>query len=377
MFRHVVVLLGILCLAPTGYCLEQPATVRDAALLVRAGKTDEAERACAKIIEAHPGAPNEPIALLMMGHIKDKRHAPVAEVIAQFKRTVDKFPNSPEAPVALLRIGYLRDRIGQPTDEWSQVVKKYPRTKEAADALHCLGHKALRDGDMYSACSLFEQSAGVPEAEPNRADDSRAEAGFACISQYWQSSNKSYLFRAEAIFKPLAAKSQTNPQSVRARMGLGEIRLIQGDGKGASEHYQAVLDSKQPDKYIKAVAQFELACTYYVKQQWVEAIAGFDQFLDAQPGKSPEEKHKNWLAAKPFYAKTAMLDPAKAKKLTGTELVPNALYWKGEALYHLNRYQEAKDLADQVLKSFPDLAIDASVKDLQLRCKYLLPKEVK
>lgn len=377
MFRHMVVLLGIFCLAATGCWAEQPATVRNASSLARAGKLDEAERACADVIKAHPGAPDEPTALLMMGHVKDKRHAPVAEVIAQFKQAAEKFPNSPEAPIALLRIGYLRDRIGEPTEEWSQVIKNYPQTREAADALHCLGHKALRDGDLEGACSLFEQSAAVPKADANRRDDSLAEAGYACISQYWKSSDKTYLFKAEDTFKPLTAKTRTSEHSIRARMGLGEIYLIQGNGKGAAEQYQAALDMHQPDKYTNAVAQFELACACYVQQEWSTAITGFDQFLGAQPGQSSEEKHKNWLAAKPFYAKNAALDPVKAKKLTGTELVPDALYWKAEALYHLNRYQEAKDLADQVLKSFPDLAIDANVRDLQLRCTYLLPKEVK
>lgn len=377
MFKRVVVLLGIFCLAPTAYCQEQRATLHSAALSMRAGKLDEAERTCAEVIKASSGTPGEPAALLMMGHIKDKKQAPVAEVIAQFKLTADMFPNSPEAPIALLRIGYLKDRIGQQGNEWSQVARKYPHSKEAADALHCLGHRALRDGDLDGACKLFEQSAAVREAEPGRVDDSLAEEAYANISQYWKSSDKTYLFRAEDIFKPLAAKSKPDEYSIRARMGLGEIYLTQGDGKSAAEQYQAVLDSRQPDKYIEAVAQFELACTHYIKQEWLDAITGFDLFLDAQPGQATEDKHKNWLSAKPFYAKAAALNPEKAKRLTGTELVPDALYWKAESLYHLGRYAEAKDLADQILKSFPTLAIDASVRDLQLRCQYLVPKEVK
>lgn len=373
----MVVLLGILCLAQASYCAEPPAKVSDVARLARAGKTDEAEKACAEVIKAHPGAPAEPIAMLMLGHIKDKKKAPPAEVIASFKQIVDKFPTSPEAPTALLRIGYIHDRTGEAVPEWDQVIKKYPHTKEAADALHCLGHKALRDGDLETASSFFAKSAAVPEADANRRDDSIAESGFACISQYWKNSDRSWLSKAENIFKPLLEKDRTREHAIRGRMGLGEIYLIQGNGKGAAEQYQAALDMKQPDKYVNAVAQFELSCANYVQENWDVAIAGFDKFLDAQQGQSLEQKHKNWLAVKPFYAKTAALDPVKAKKLTGTELVPDALYWKGEALYHLERYQEAKDLADQVTKSFPDLAIIDNVQDLQLRCAYLLPKEVK
>lgn len=334
------------------------------------------------VINAKPGAQIEPRARLALSKAMLRNKQPVADVIAEYETVVKGFPKSAEVPAALLSIGYLHDWIKQEPTEWHTVIEKYPQSKQAAEALFCLGKLSLRKGDTKGAIDLFRQSFDSPNADPKIAKRSRVEAGFAYISQYWQTADKSYLQNARSALRPSDTNSAASASSVsdedaediREHMGMGEIYLIQGFGKEAAQEYQAVLDQSSCDAYTHSVAQYELGCALYAKRDWIAAESAFDKFLNERNGQTLSEKQTLWKEARPGYMQYLTSDPERAAGLSGLELVLESAYWKSSCLVQLRRYDEAKQILNE-LAAFPNARVALQVTKLSKMCTHMLGQD--
>lgn len=380
MWKWVVVTIYILLLGSAGHCTDYDSVLQNAKDRAMAGDFATAFSLCEGAISARVGAPIEPRARLLLGHILNKSGAPVSDCIVQFSKLAVDFPNSPEAPQALLRVGYLRERNKQQPAEWEQIVKEYPRTQEAAEALKGLGHLALRKNDPQAATKYFEASAAVPEADASLATQSRIEACYARISHYWQTSDKAKLREAEAGFRSRIAalddpkSSDDKEAAIRLRMGLGEVCLIQGLGDSAAKEYQAVLSLDPADHYTRGVARFELGCALYTKRDYADAISAFDAFLHDLEGESLAAKDRAWKQGRPGYSALLVADPAKAALLSGLDLVADAAYWKAASLVELRKFAEARAVLDET-ESLRSPRTATRVRKLQMICLLALGGE--
>jgi tetratricopeptide (TPR) repeat protein len=302
MLKWVTVALCTAVLASAGYCTDYDGILQNAKNRALAGDFTTAITLCTSVINAHLGAPIEPRARLLLGHILNKKRGPESDSISQFAQLVARFPNSPEAPQALLRIAYLRERLKQQPAEWERIVANYPRTKEAAEALHCLAHRALRAGNTELAIRLFKASSAVPECEPGCVADTTIEAGYACISQYWKTKDKGALSNALETLRPGITSSSLTQSDIGFNLARGEVYLIQGFGEKAAQEYQAALDQNPSDPYQRGVAVFELGCALYTKNDHAGALSAFTTFLNEQQGDTLADKDRGWKQARPGYS---------------------------------------------------------------------------
>lgn len=370
MGRWVFVLL-ILCLVQsTGLCAIEDDTLAAAKALVKAGNRAAAVELLQNAIATRTDEASEWLRGYALEWRDDK-----AGAVLQFHRMVDRFPQSNHRPNALLAAGYLQDGMRQDGKaDWERIVQEHPHTREAAEALHCLGHLALRNHDPESAIRIFKQSAETPEAEPECAADSRAEAGYACISRYWKTRDRDFLNDAQEIFRPAAASADTPLLSVRAHLGMGEVLLIMGDGAGAARQYQAALAAKPQHPYLLGIAQFGLASALYTKHDYVPAVAAFTEFLSIRRGATLVEKDHAWKQTRPGFIPTTVFGPATGNGLTRADLVPTAAYWKAASLVELKRYQEASAIIDE-LKPFAGSGITKRVENLRKICAHMLGED--
>lgn len=368
MCRWVVIAMFILSVGSVGYCTDYDGVLSDAKARAVAGDFTMAINLCAGVINAHLGAPVEPRARLLLGHILSKKQAPTAETMAAFAQLVSLFPSSPEVPESLLRIGYLRERLKQSPSEWEQLAQQYPETSEAAEALHCLGHLALRNDDPDTAIIDFKKSAAIARASQECMEDSTAEAGFAHISRYWKSHQVSSIDEAVSTLGRLLKPSTSPEQAVRARLGRGEAFLILAMPERAAMEYKAALKLQPGDAYLRRICLFELSYCYFVSHSWQSAMAGFDKFLDEVPGATLVEKDQHWKQARPDFVRLIVEDPSKAGKLSGLELVTDAAFFKATALLRSRLAAEAKSLADDIAAAFPQLRVSARLEKLRSEC---------
>lgn len=369
MWRWTIVLLFILSVGSAGYCTDYDQVLKDARALARAGN----KQAAANLLQTAAGSATDHGAEWLRAYLLIWRDAPKRDAITQFLKVADRFPESKYAPDALLHVGYLRDENGDDArPDWERLVRQHPGTKEAAEALHCLGHRALRDRDPELAIKRFKEAAAVQEANPDSVAESLVEAGYACISQYWKTKHQEFLTQALEVFRPLTSESGPRQWNVRARLGRGEIYLIQGDGRRALDEYQAALDAKPADPYLLGLAEYEVSCALYTKRDWAGAESALATFLDNRSGQTLLEKNSQWKQARPGYAKLSAVDPSKAAGLSGLDLVPSAAYWRASALFNLKRYREAKTLVNEVQTGFPSIAMAKKVEELSNLCDYVL-----
>ncbi len=362
----ILIFLATISFGTAVYAADYDQARRAAEELSRVGN----KAGAADLLEAAVGTNIDADAQWLRGYIGILRNAPARDVMNQFLLVANTFPESNRAADALLRAGYLRDKLGDDArQDWERVVRDHPNTGEAAEALHCLGHLALRAGDRLLAAAKFDESAALSEASADVVQDSVMEAGYAYVSHYWQTHDFDVLPKAIARFKRLKDEGTDTEKSLKARMGLGEVYLLEGFFDRGALEYQEVLNADPQNAFIRATAQFELACCLYGKKDYTAAVDAFDTLLSGRPGVTLKQKDAAWRAARPGYAELVARDTEKASKLCGLDLIPEALCWKARALVGLKQYAEAGRLAEQVLSEFPNAACAERAEQTQRLCR--------
>jgi tetratricopeptide (TPR) repeat protein len=357
----VLVFLVALSASSGAYCADYDQVLNDAKELAKAGN----RAAAADLCEGAAGVSTDEGAQWLRGYALMWRDR-TSDAIAQFFAVASL--SSSHAPDALLRAANLTEKAGQDAGaDWERLVRDYPGTKEAVEGLHHLGHYALRQGDPESAVARFEQSAALRELDPDMAEDSQLELGYAYISQYWKTLDPKCLPKALRAFDPVT-KSANAERAIKAHLGRGEAYLRVGLPDPASREYLAVLQLQPEEPYYRRVALFELACCEYENERWTAAADAFDRFLADVPGGTLTEKDAQWKQARPDYACLIGTNPAKADALSGLELVPEAACWKAKALLEAGRASEAKAIADDLTTRFPGMRLGYRVRELQSAC---------
>lgn len=377
MWKLVAVAVCAFGIVSVGYCTDYDQVLKNARILAKAGN----KQAAANLLQTAAGSDTDHGAEWLRAYALIWRDAPKRDAIAQFLKVADRFPTSPHAPDALLHAGYLRDEIGEDAGpDWERLVQRHPRTKEAAEALHCLGHRALRNRNPELAIRTFKEAAAVPEADRASVKESLIEAGYACISQYWRTWDKKLLREALDTFPNAATVSAMTTDALlslsdtRVHLGRGEVYLILGLGNEAAHEYQSALDNNPTDPYQLGVAQFELGCSLYAKRDWTAAETAFNQFLDSRSGQTLADKQRLWKDARPGYLQYLTTDPTRAAKLSGLELVLDAAYWKAATLVELKQYRDAKQILVE-LSAFPEARTAKRAESLRKMCAHMLGED--
>jgi len=98
MWKWLVVLILLLSLASAGCCTDFAGILSDAKAKAIAGDYATAITLCNGVINQHPGAPVEPKALLLLGHILSKQKGTESILVSQFGQVVDRFPKLHRGP---------------------------------------------------------------------------------------------------------------------------------------------------------------------------------------------------------------------------------------------------------------------------------------
>jgi tetratricopeptide (TPR) repeat protein len=276
----ILIFLAVASLGSAAYATDYDQARSAAEELSKAGN----KAGAADLLERATGASTDVEAEWLRGYVGILRNAPAGQVINQFLKVAGTFPDSNRAGDALLRAGYLRDKLGEdPHQDWERLVRDYPGTREAAEALRQLGQCALRQGDTQLAISRFEQSAALSDVDADVAEDSQMQLGYAYISQYWKTLEARCLSKAGKALEPVTRSADTQ-RAIRAHIGRGEVFLRLGLPDPAWCEYKAVLALQPAEPYYRRIALFELACCEYESERWARAANAFDTFLADVPG---------------------------------------------------------------------------------------------
>jgi tetratricopeptide (TPR) repeat protein len=357
----IVVLLVALSVISAACSADYDQVLEEATQLARAGN----QTAAADLCERAAGISTDEGAQWLRGYALMWRGR-TPDAVAQFFNVANL--SSAHAPDALLRAANLREKVGQDAGaDWERLVRDYPDTKEAVEGLHHLGHYALRQGDPELAAARFEQSAALRELDPDIAEDSQLELGYAYISQYWKTLDAKCLPKAIRALDPVTGSANAE-RAIRAHLGRGEAFLRAGLPDPAGREYTAVLNAQPEEPYYTRIALFELACCQYENEKWTAAAAAFDGFLADVPGASLTGKDAQWKQARPDYSRLLATNPGKANALSCLELVREAACWKATALLEAGQVREAKAIADDLTTRFPDMRLAYKVRQLKTAC---------
>lgn len=215
---------------------------------------------------------------------------------------------------------------------------------------------------------MFADSAAVAAAPPELALDSLVECGYAWVGVYWKTEDDKVLDNAIQRFSSVTQQPNGGVQTVRARLGLGEVYLIRRLCHRAEAEYRAALALKPDDPYLRGVAWFELGAALHCRQDFREAEIAFGSFLSELAGEALTENAAKWKAAVPLYTRLSATDPERANSIVGLDLVAEAAYYKAHALMRVRRFRESRELARQVLAAFPDARVAPLATELVSMC---------
>ena len=107
-------------------------------------------------------------------------------------------PGTEQAAEATLRLGYLSEKDKRREEAigfWVAVTRECVEAPQVAEAAYRLGHTALAADDAKLAEEWFIRGASQKSAPVQMGQLCRANAGFACVSQYWRSRDNRALGR--------------------------------------------------------------------------------------------------------------------------------------------------------------------------------------
>jgi len=352
------------------------ATLWEAAVAkVDAGDLAGASSLFAQLINDYPNSSNAPAAQLKLAYIKIRTSADATqEIMDAFSLVRTKYPSSTEAGEALVRIGYLNSKsdAAKAISDFSAFLTSYPSHDLAAEVQQSLGRLYVRTLELDKAEAAFDQVAAISGAPADVVEEAALQSGFVEIMKFYASRDKLHLARAIDAFSVLSSSSRVNV-AAKADLGVAEATLLMGNPIEAREKYKAISRKYSGDLYFRGFALYGVAlCSQHARD--AERAAGdYSTFLSTLTGSTLKEKDDAWkaiaLGSVNARAQASVQKDGSWERIPASSIVPKAAYFKGECLYTLARYKEAKQQFEDVLSAFPSGEVAGQAQAALLRCQ--------
>ncbi len=262
-----------------------------------------------------PGAsgspsPNDPAAdqyALALGLYARQDWALAARELQTFLRQYPEHPQVPRAGFllgeALLQLAQYEDALAR----FTEYLQKEPQGPWSAKALFRCGEAAFFAGKKEQATAFFKEFLGKYPADP-------MAAYVLCYLGELARKDKDWQTAAERFRKCLEQFPQ-NPVITECQLGLAQSLEVLQQADQALPLYQAV--AQRDSGSAGAEAQFRLAALYYNLHRYPEAIQGFEQL---------------------------------EKRFPTSVHVGYARLYRGFALFHLKKWDEARGVFESLLR---------------------------
>lgn len=197
---------------------------------ISAGRLDEAEALCRKILREHPDFAE---VLMSLARIAMKRQD-WGEAVRRLDEVLERDPDQYQA---LYDLGVALTKLGRREEAVEAFRKAVPLDPEPPKARINLARALLAVGRTEEAGRELEPAAGTPPADVELADELAETLGAA-----------GRLHRARELLERLAA---AHPRHARTLFDLAQVRLRLGDGEGGVEALSRMVATAPGDDSLR------------------------------------------------------------------------------------------------------------------------------
>jgi tetratricopeptide (TPR) repeat protein len=303
-----------------------------------------------------------------------------AEAESQARTLLELRPNQPADLATLVRALYHLERFGEVVKEVESRAEVKLTTEVSADAVFCVGHSYLRDGQPAKALVWFESvpkepralfnfacalaHAGLYDHAHTKLDELEAAPdGFAVRGHVLRGNiflRQGELQKAEAACRRAL---ELGPQDEGARFALGCVLYRAGKFDAAREQFEAVLELRP----THAAALIGCGLVYEQARATAEAIEQYECIPEHDPLAARGRLRLGILACRQMEYDRAL---ALLEGLEGEGAGSDAhLCYLASALFYAGRFEEAIAALGRVLERHPE---DAEIKVNLARARYML-----
>lgn len=268
-----------------------------------------------------------------------------AQAAAAFQKLLQEQPNFPAADRALFELGLaqtLGDKPADATPTFETLVKRFPKSSQAADAWLEIGEARWKAENWPAAAEAYRAAIAAVEKNPAAAalvEQARHKLG-------WTHHMRKEHAPAAESFAAQVKEAPAGPLAADGQAMLGESLLALGKPAEAAKAFAAALSDpkKLSSPELRATAFVRAAEAAARAEKWADSLAIAEQFLAAEPG-SPQAAEVRYAAgwARQNLGKLddALADYRAVADGPRTVLAARARLMEGEVLFEQEKHKDA------------------------------------
>jgi TolA-binding protein len=255
------------------------------------------------LLQLKPSRNEQSDAIYLRGLCEARLHTP-ADAVASFEAILRDDPQYGSTDRALYELAWAYDDAAQPDRAiaaYSRLSQEHPNSPLAAEAWYRVGRSQYDRGDFADAAKNFQA------AQAHADDDALREK--AAHKLAWAEFSQHKFREAEQAFSKQLAESPAGPLAGDGAIMLAESRFARDDYAGALKAYTAALAGPPARDDLLALGLLHAGQAAAQLEKWDQSLALLDQ-------------------CRKDFPKCASTDQVR--------------YERGWALYHLDKYDEAR-----------------------------------
>ena len=241
-----------------------------------------------RVLDVEIGKAQNAKGQIRIAHQKHFDEKDFVGAIDSYKETIKHFPDSAEAVEAKFRIGniYHWDKFEPELAiaEYEKVIANHSDTDYALDSLIRTGEVYARLKKYGKALEYFQQ---VIDKSPDSKYLSRAQLDMANTLHHNLGDN----VRAKQLYEEIPKQHPNTESAAIAQVWITHIQQMSGQigNDEAIEVYQQITSSS-PYYHVRAVAQYMVGYSNYLKTDYQQAIVEFRKVLEDYPNEYYDHK---------------------------------------------------------------------------------------
>lgn len=321
------------------------------------GNFEEAQKYYQELVTKFPDSQWSEEAQFRLGNTYSET-GDTEKALNAYQDLINSFPNSEWADDAILATGKLYEEQGD-TDKanefYGDILEKFPDSHWSDEVQFKLGKSYADAGDYEKAISNYQELAQKTESELK--DKALFELGTIYAKQ------GDYEEAAKA-FSSLSSNFPESDLNQEALFVLGMAYSQEGKYDKAEENFQKVI-TESPELANKA--RFELGAIYEKEEKNTEAIAVYEDILEASPDTIliPKAHYKIayiYYQQEDWEKTRDHIMPIK-DEYVNAECRPKALFILGETYLREENPEEAEKIYDILRTDYPDHKLTARIPE--------------
>lgn len=311
-------------------------------------------------VAAYPNHPRAKYAAYQLGGAlyraqNDKGEVDYAAAAAAYERALTKYPDAKLSAPARFELGdayFNLKKYDKAVAAQTAFLKSNPPAEQAAQANYWLGESFYALNKRGEAQAAYQKVlASYPKS---------ALAPYAQYSLGLLAADAGQHSAAANAFRAVLAKFPASEVAPESHLRLGDALLAAKQYGAARDAYQKTLDDARAAEW-KTEARLGLADAQFGTKNWAGAAAAYEQAVSALKENDPRRagaqlrQGDSLFNAKEYERALAAYAPLATSG--NAKVAPSALYFSGNALRALNRFDEAANQYRELMTKFAGHAL--------------------